>query len=145
VLGDALAAADRPQEARDAWTAAATSVGDFQDMSVQPYSERTASSAAAWRRLGRHDRADELLDGLAAHARRLESTPAVVDYFATSLPALLLFADDAQARRVTTARFLTAQVAAGRGDHEQARRLLDDVLRRDPNHGPAQDLRRLTA
>jgi tetratricopeptide (TPR) repeat protein len=115
-LGDALAAAGREEAARDAWTRAATAEGDFQEMSTRPYSEMTYFSALAWRRLGEEDRAVRLAAGLEAYVTELRSTPARVDYFATSLPTMLLFADDLQARRETTAAFLAAQAAALRAD-----------------------------
>ncbi|BEP13504.1 DUF5107 domain-containing protein [Acidothermaceae bacterium B102] len=139
-LGDALAAQGRRDEAKAAWTDAATFVGDFQEMSPQPYSEKTYFSAQAWRRLDRDERAEELLAGLTAYADHLASTPATVDYFATSLPTLLLFTDDQQSRRKVTAQFLTAQAQAGRGETAQAVASLEDVLDQDPNHASAHDL-----
>ena len=134
LLGDAHAAAGDAGAARDAWTRAATADGDFQEMSTRPYSEMTYFSALAWRRLGREDRAAELVTGLEAYAEDLRATPARVDYFATSLPTMLLFADDLQARRETTAAFLAARAAALRGRTEEARAGVADVLARDPNH-----------
>lgn len=144
-LGDALAGQGRHEEATQAWTEAASFVGDFQEMSAQPYSEKTFSSAIALRRLGRDPAADRLLDGLSAYAQHLLSTPATIDYFATSLPDMLLFADDLQARRQNTADLLLAQVAAGRGDVGEAARGLTDVLERDPNYGQAYDLLQLVS
>lgn len=139
-LGDALVAQGRDGEAEQAWTEAATFVGDFQEMRSQPYSEKSYFSAQAWRRLGCHDRAEALLIGLDGYANELASTPATVDYFATSLPTLLLFSDDLQVRRSTTALFLRAQAAAGRGELTDAMVSLRAVLVRDPNHAAAHDL-----
>ena len=140
VLGDALAAQGRVGEAEQAWTDAATFVGDFQEMSPQQYSEKGYYSAQAWRRLGHKDRARALLTGLDGYATELASTPATIDFFATSLPTLLLFTDDPQARRSTMALFLRAQAAAGLGDLVDAMGSLQAVLVREPNHGAAQDL-----
>jgi tetratricopeptide (TPR) repeat protein len=112
MLGDAHAAQGDADAARDAWTRAATAEGDFQEMSTRPYSEMTYFSALAWRRLGEEDRAVRLTDGLAAYAGELAATPATIDYFATSLPTMLLFTDDIQARRDATAAFLADRVAA---------------------------------
>ena len=72
----------------------------------------------------------------------LRSTPATVDYFATSLPTLLLFQDDLQAAQTTTAMLLEAQVAALRGDVDRRGGGLDDVLAREPSRLRALDLRR---
>ena len=87
-------------------------------------------------------RADALVDGLAAHAATLRSTPATVDYFATSLPTILLFQDDLQAVQTTTAMLLEAQVAALRGDLDARAACVDDVLAREPSRLRALDLRR---
>ena len=85
-------------------------------------------------------KAEKLLKNLLAYARELETTPAKIDYFATSLPAMLLFDDDLQQRQKTTAFFLQAQALLGLGEKAKARRLLKKVLLRDPNHALAADL-----
>lgn len=139
-LGEARQAVGDRSGARAAWKAAATFRGDFQDMSVRAFSELTYFSALAWRRLGKAEEAGRLLRDLLAYARGLEKQPAKIDYFATSLPTMLLFDDDLQARQTTTARFLRAQACAGLGRIKQARALLADVLRRDPAHALAADL-----
>jgi len=144
-LGDALAAQGLREEAEAAWRQAATSVGDFVDMAPQPYGEKTYLSAAAWRRLGRDDEADSLLERLRDFALELGGSAATVDFFATSLPALLLFDDDLQQRREATARLLTAQAEVGLGHAEVAAPLLVEVLQHDPNRPAALDLAALLA
>jgi tetratricopeptide (TPR) repeat protein len=134
LLGDALAAAGRAEAAHEAWTSAATADGDFQEMSTRPYSEKTSFSALAWRRLGKDGEALGLVDGLEGYVAELRSTPARIDYFATSLPTMLLFTDDLQARHETTAAFLEAQVADLRGRRDAALTGIATVLDRDPNH-----------
>lgn len=111
LLGDALAAAGRGHEAREAWEIAAAQQGDFEAMAVQPYSERTAASVTALRRLGLHDEATDLRDGLARYVDEQEGTTAAVDYFATSLPTMLLFAEDVQATHDARTRLLEDQLA----------------------------------
>jgi tetratricopeptide (TPR) repeat protein len=139
-LGEARAAAGDRTGARAAWTAAATFKGDFQDMSVRAFSEMTYFSALAWERLGKKAKSTSLLKDLLAYARDLENQTAKIDYFATSLPTMLLFDADIQACQITTARFLQAQALLGLGKKAKARALLADVLRRDPNHALASDL-----
>jgi len=139
-LGDTLDAQGRSEEAVTAWQQAATSVGDFVDMAPQPYGEKTYLSATAWRRLGRDDEADTLLHRLRDFAQGLGRSAATVDYFATSLPALLLFDDDLQQRREATAQLLTAQAETGLGHPEQAAPLLVEVLQHDPSRFAALDL-----
>jgi tetratricopeptide (TPR) repeat protein len=139
-LGEALAATGDAARARECWTRAATFKGDFQEMSVRAFSEMTYYSALAWQRLGQKARATKLLRALLGHARKLARTPAAIDYFATSLPTMLLFNDDLTARQRTTALFLEAQARLGLGQTAAARKLLRQVLRRDPAHAAAHDL-----
>ena len=139
-LGEACAAGGDTAAARAHWTAAAAFRGDFQGMSVRAFSEMTYYSALALVRLGRRAAAEKLFRALLAHARALARAPAQIDYFATSLPTMLLFDDDLVARQETTARFLEAQARLGLGERAAARRLLAAVLRRDPAHAGAQDL-----
>ncbi len=141
-LGCALADAHEPKLARRHWTAAATFRGDFQSMSVRAFSEMTYWSARAREKLGRRAAAGKLLRDLLAYARQLACRPATIDYFATSLPTMLLFDDDLQARQVTTAKFLEARAQLGLGERAAARRLLREVLRRNPSHAAAAELQR---
>jgi len=126
--------------ARSHWQAAATFKGDFQEMSVRAFSEMTYYSALAWERLGRKARAKKLLRELLAYALKLHEAEAKIDYFATSLPTMLLFDDDLRFRQQTTALFLQAQAHLGLGHKARAGSLLAAVLRRDPNHPKAADL-----
>jgi tetratricopeptide (TPR) repeat protein len=134
-LGDSAAA-------RRHWLAAATFKGDFQQMSVRAFSELTYYSALSWEKLGQEAKARKLFHQLLAYARKLQSSPARIDYFATSLPTMLLFDDDLQFRQGTTALFLQAQAQLGLGQLLKAKTLLHMVLRRDPGHALAADLLR---
>jgi hypothetical protein len=49
----------------------------------------------------------------------------MVDYFATSLPTMLLFEDDLQRRQEVTAKFLQAQALHGLGRSEEAAKLFE--------------------
>jgi tetratricopeptide (TPR) repeat protein len=140
-LGTALEAAGDPDGAARHWRHAAEARGDFAAMAPQPYSENTYYSVLAARRLGEADYAEELVAGLADHTERLARTPARIDYFATSLPALLLFEDDLQHRQDLTVLLLRAQLAL-LGDDATARHHLDAVLAADPSHELALDLAR---
>jgi len=140
LLGDALAAARDKDGARRHWTLAADARGDFQEMSVKAYSEMTYHSATALSRLGRKAEARKLLSDLLAYARTLARAKARIDYFATSLPTMLLFEDDLKVRQENTAIFLRAQAEFGLGRRAPALRSLKSLLARDPSHGPAADL-----
>jgi len=98
-LGDALARLGRDDDARAAWETAAAAAGDFTDMATAPFTERSAWSIAALDRLGRTGEARRRLDDLAGYIDGLSVAPAEIDYFATSLPTMLLFHADPVAQR----------------------------------------------
>ena len=139
-LGVALDWLGEKESAREHWLAAANFKGDFREMSARAFSELTFYSALAWEKLGQKARAKKLFRELLAYARRLQKSEAKIDYFATSLPMMLLFDDDLQFRQKTMALFLQAQAQLGLGRKLPAQRLLQQVLRRDPNHALAADL-----
>jgi tetratricopeptide (TPR) repeat protein len=111
--GDALTAAGHPDEAWRWWSKAADFQGDFQEMAVQPFSELTCYQALAMIRLGRAGEAENLLLKLRDYADQLAKAEAKIDYFATSLPTMLLFEDDLQARQNAQARRLYEQAELG--------------------------------
>ena len=141
-LGDAYARTGDDDSATRAWQAAAEAVGDFTSMSPRSYSENTYFSVLAARRLGDDDLADTLVAGLGRYVAELAATPARIDYFATSLPTLLLFHDDPQRQRDLEIDVLRAQLALLAGDAATAADQLDVVLTADPSHTLALDLRR---
>ncbi len=141
--GDALAAAGDHDAARAAWERAARD-GDFLEMSADPHSEATYFSVLALRRLGRDADARRRTDSLRAFVDSLERTlatgPVTVDYFATSLPSMLLFAEDPAVARRRRVAFLRAQLDVLGGASERARKRLDALLADDPHHLDALEL-----
>jgi tetratricopeptide (TPR) repeat protein len=138
-LGCALAASGNARAAKKHWLVAAHFKGDFQGMSVRAFSEMTYFSALALEKLCAADQARKLFRDLLTYAQRLQETEAKLDYFATSLPAMLLFEDDLPFRQQTAALFLRAQAKFGLGQTATAKKLLTQVLERDPNHALASD------
>ena len=139
-LGEACAAIGDKSAAKRWWKKAADFRGDFQEMSVRAFSEMTFFSILSLDRLGRKADARKLASALHAHAKQLAKTPAEIDYFATSLPTLLLFDEDLQARRQITARFLGAQAGFCLGRNARAMKLAREVLASDPSHAAADFL-----
>jgi tetratricopeptide (TPR) repeat protein len=139
-LGCAFAAAANDAAARRHWTLAGEFRGDFQGMRARVYSEMTYYSARALERLERKEEAAAMMKGLSEYAEALLTTPAKIDYFATSLPTMLLFEQDLQKSQERNARFMLAQASLMLGDAGQARDWLEQVLREDPNHAAAADL-----
>jgi tetratricopeptide (TPR) repeat protein len=139
-LGCAWFLSGNEKEARAWWRKASQATGDFQEMSVTRYSEATYYGALSLRRLGEEAKAASLLEELLAFSRTLARQEARIDYFATSLPTMLLFQDDLQQRQKTRASFLRAQALLGFGQRKQASALLRRILEREPDHALAFDL-----
>ncbi len=139
-LGEALSACGEHDRAIECWERAAAQKVDFQQMQVQLISETTYWRALSLRSLGREDEASELLRAVDSYASELEQQTPQIDYFATSLPTMLLFDEDLQERQDITALFLHAQAQLGLGHPREARRLLKEVLAKDHDHTGAIDL-----
>jgi hypothetical protein len=88
--------------------------------------------------LGRELEARRLLKDIRTFAEQQIKKEAKIDYFATSLPNLLLFEDDLQKRNQVECFFLTALAELGLRNTERAAGLLNQVLVLDRNHMAAQ-------
>jgi hypothetical protein len=109
-------------------------------MSVCAYSEMAYFSALAMMELGRGKEARRVFEGMLAYAKELEGRPARIEYFATSLPAMLLFEEDLAKRQGVQARLIEALALWGLNEKTEGRRLMGDIVRDDPNHEVAVDL-----
>ncbi|HVU66033.1 MAG TPA: tetratricopeptide repeat protein, partial [Ktedonobacteraceae bacterium] len=134
LLGLAHEASGDLARAKQSWMRAAKHKGDFQEMSVKSFSEMTYFQALALKKLGHEQEAATLLHSLLTYAEELATRPVKIDYFATSLPAMLLFDDDLQKRNTVTALFLQAQARLGLGELNAAMHLLRQVENLDSNH-----------
>jgi tetratricopeptide (TPR) repeat protein len=127
-------------EAERYWTRAACQKGDFQQMRATTVSENTYWSALALRRLGKEQEALDVFRAILDYSAYLQRQTPKIDYFATSLPAMLLFEEDLARRQTITARFLEVQARLGLGDEAEGLRLLEEVLAMDNAHSGAIDL-----
>ncbi|HEY4379067.1 MAG TPA: DUF5107 domain-containing protein [Acidobacteriaceae bacterium] len=141
-LGEAAAADGDAEEARRVWRRGARTSVDFQQMAVAEVSANTYWVAACMDALGERDAAAALFHRIREFAVQLEHERPVVDYFATSLPTMLLFDDDLALRNRIQSLFLRGQAALGLRDTEEAETLVREVLRLDPSHVGAADLLR---
>ena len=130
--GLALSHMGREKEAHDHWTRAA--VND------DPITWLSYFRAMSLEALGRESEATTLLKDMRAFAEQRKGQEAKIDYFATSLPAMLLFEEDLQKRQHITATCLRAQALLGLGRKSEARAALDEVQRLDRSHPGARDL-----
>jgi tetratricopeptide (TPR) repeat protein len=88
--------------------------------------------------LGRKEEAASLLRQMSDFARKQMESEVKIDYFATSLPNLLLFEDDLQKRNEVDGLFVLALSELGLGKTERGMERLNQVLSLDCNHIAAQ-------
>jgi tetratricopeptide (TPR) repeat protein len=120
--------------ARRYWSAAAA---QLPALGIHSYFQ-----ALGLRELGDDTTARSVLTSLAEFADQLARTEPKIDYFATSLPNLLLFDDDLSKKNRLEAALLGALAGHGLGDAKSAMRQLEQVLAEDPNHLFAAEMRR---
>jgi tetratricopeptide (TPR) repeat protein len=135
--GVALSQLGRIEEARQFWARAAADGVPAHWMAYY--------RAVSLQALNRNDDAVRILNELRAFAAHQMQAEVKIDYFATSLPNLLLFEDHLQKRNQVECLFLMALVELGERNFERASNLLKQVLALDGNHLAAQEeLRALT-
>ena len=108
--------------------ACADESGDFSDMAVTTHSPLSYYRGLALRALGREGEAVDLFKSLKSYAECKLTEAAEIDYFATSLPNLLVFEEDLQARRNSENHLLIALACHGLGDADGARAALAKTL-----------------
>ena len=130
-LGDALAGAGREDPARQAWQKDASGIGEFRDRAGDRFGEAILFSVMACRRVGLDGRPGSLVAGLHKSTTKLAATEARIDYFATSLPRLVLFAENLHEAKQRRVAVLDSEVQWYRGENAAIDRL-DDLLVADP-------------
>lgn len=142
--GRACRARHEPEKARTHFETSATETGDFLEMSVTEHSPLTFYRGLSLAELGRPEQAKALFESLAAYARNMKAEPATIDYFTTSLPLMLVFDEDLQARKQTEAVFLLGLAQRGLGDLDSAIASFRQVLQRNRSHpGAGEQLQEL--
>jgi tetratricopeptide (TPR) repeat protein len=82
------------EKALACFESAAKESGDFQNMAVTEFSDLTIYKARAMFELGQKGEAKSLLESMQKHCEDQKNKKAEIDYFATSLPNLLVFEED---------------------------------------------------
>lgn len=109
----ALTALDRTGEADTLLQQAAAEAGDFQNMAVAEYSEISYWRGLALLRLGRLRDAATFFESMQNYVNQARKGPFKIDYFATSLPNLLVFDDDLKECRLRELKHLEALAHKG--------------------------------
>ncbi len=113
------------------WTSAAASL---ETVGVHTYFRALALLA-----LGRKDESRLILEAMVQQAAVKAQEEPKIDYFATSLPNLLLFDDDLEKRNRVEALVLEGLARHGLGEKKLAMDLLRRAVTEDPNHLVAID------
>ena len=90
-------------------------------------------------RLGRDEEARRRFTSLMDYGERNRDHPVEIDYFAVSLPDMLIFDDDLSRRARVFCTYLQALGTLGCGDARKARALLEKVRAEEPSHAGARE------
>jgi tetratricopeptide (TPR) repeat protein len=140
-IGRALKALGRNEDAEKHFLESANEVGDFADMAVTAHSPLSYYRGLSLRELGREDDARAIFEDLESFAQAKLNETATIDYFATSLPNLLVFDEDLQARRDAESHLLIALARHGLDDTDGAKSALEKSLAFTNADPHAADLR----
>jgi tetratricopeptide (TPR) repeat protein len=138
--GVALKALGKEAESIEHFLASTNEEGDFIDMAVSAYSELTYYKALSLRELGKTEEAQKLLAEIKLFGERKLTAKAQIDFFATSLPLLLVFEDDLQKRNEVDAKYLIALAEFGLGNKVNSREIIKEVLQLNAMHFGAKEL-----
>ncbi|MFU8892159.1 MAG: DUF5107 domain-containing protein [Luteolibacter sp.] len=127
-IGRALKALGRSEEAEKHFLESANEAGDFADMAVTAHSPLSYYRGLSLRELNREPDARAVFEDLAAFAKQKLNEAATIDYFATSLPNLLVFDEDLQARRDSENHLLLALAHHGLGETDAAKVALEKFM-----------------
>ena len=138
--GMALKALGKTEEANTHFLKSTSEEGDFIDMAVSAYSELSYYKALSLNELGKTEEAQKLLTDIKKFGETKLNQKAQIDYFATSLPLLLVFEDDIQKRNTIDFNYLIALAQVGLGSYSDAMEKLKEVLQLNSMHVGAKDL-----
>lgn len=127
-LGRSLKALGRSGDATAAFQACAAESGDFTDMAVAEHSPLSWYRGLALRELGRDEDSESVFRAMIDYADCRKDEPATIDYFATSLPNLLVFDEDLKARRDADADLIATLAHYELGEFVAARDALARVM-----------------
>jgi len=106
---------------------------------VTSYSPFTYYRGLSLLALGRDSEAYQLFSALCQHGQQFQQLPGKIDYFATSLPNMLVFEDDLTQRNLVEGKFLEGLALLQLSDVATARACFREVLDLDPSHYEATD------
>ena len=100
-------------------------------------------AALCYRKLGQEDKARSLFDKLVNYGNEHIHEKQVMDYFAVSLPDLLIWNDSLDRKNEIHCKYMLALGYLGLGEQEKALQYLTEVRDLDINHQGVQALQSL--
>jgi tetratricopeptide (TPR) repeat protein len=135
-LGCAYQGLGESTQARRAWQQAAA--GSAAPAAALFYNDQQPDKifyqGLALRQLGQHDAAQTRFEQLLAYGQEHQHDTVQLDYFAVSLPDLLIFDDDLSRRNAIHCHYLMGLGYAGLGQFTAAEAAFHEVLRQDAAH-----------
>jgi len=135
----ALKALGNEAEATACFLKSTKEEGDFIDMAVSTYSELSYYKALSLNELGKADEAQKLFTEIKKFAETKLHEKVQIDYFATSLPLLLVFDEDLQKRNKWEAKYLIALAELGLGNQTKAMAIFKEILEINAMHVSAHN------
>ena len=114
--------------------------GDFIDMAVSQFSEMTYYRALSMKALAREQEAKALMTDLKNYGMEQIKAKSKIDYFATSLPDILVFDEDADLKSQNEGTYLLALAELGLGNENEAASHLQKVLEVNKAHYGAKSV-----
>ena len=96
--------------------------------------EKIFYQGLAWQQLDNTDKADELFRELVEYGEHQLHEEVSIDYFAVSLPNLLIFDDDLSLRNYIHSNFMIALGLLGLGEFSKSGSLLENILNQEAMH-----------
>ena len=103
-----------------------------------PQPDKIVYQALAWRKLGEKTKANEIFRRFISFGELHKDDVIRIEYFAVSLPDMLVFDIDLDLRNRIHCLYLVALGNLGLGNESKAGKLLNEVLELDPNHQGAR-------
>jgi tetratricopeptide (TPR) repeat protein len=142
--GVAYRALGQEDKALKHFVASAEEDGDFIEMAVSNFSELTYYKILSMNELGHKEQAMALCHDMETFAQQKLQTEAKIDYFATSLPLLLVFDDDIQQANQVEGYYLLGLAKLAAEELEEAETSFLNVLNSNNSHpGATEHLRML--
>ncbi|GGF06076.1 DUF5107 domain-containing protein [Hymenobacter cavernae] len=139
-LGCAYEALNQPAAARAAWQQA--TAGNSEPTAAlfynDPQPDQIFYQGLAWAKLGDEEQAHAIFTRLLHYGQQHLHDAVKLDYFAVSLPDLLIFEDDLSRRNALHCRYLMGLGYLGLAQLPQAEAALEGVLQQDSRHTGAQ-------